>query len=269
MQSRGSQKFRAIFLAQKPGLPRVLPLAAPAHDLHLIGTRNRESMMKDAAPQTFYLKDYTPFGYEVEEVHLTFRLAPQSTRVLSRIRFAPRADAADKTFFLHGEDLKVIRTASTVPRSRPRLPRRASPVRCPMPPSPGKPRWRSARRPTPRWKGSTCRTACIAPNARPRASARSPGIPDRPDVMSPGSRCASKAMLPVQAFQRQPDRATATALPNGHDPWPKPAYLFALVAGDLVNHPDRFTTRSGKAGRSQHLGPARRRRTNAPSAWRR
>jgi aminopeptidase N len=29
-----------------------------------------------------------------------------------------------------------------------------------------------------------------------------------------------------------------------HDPWPKPAYLFALVAGDLVNHPDRFTTRS-------------------------
>jgi aminopeptidase N len=22
-----------------------------------------------------------------------------------------------------------------------------------------------------------------------------------------------------------------------HDPWPKPAYLFALVAGDLVAHP--------------------------------
>jgi aminopeptidase N len=31
-----------------------------------------------------------------------------------------------------------------------------------------------------------------------------------------------------------------------HDPWPKPAYLFALVAGDLVNHPGQFTTRSGR-----------------------
>jgi len=30
-----------------------------------------------------------------------------------------------------------------------------------------------------------------------------------------------------------------------HDPWPKPAYLFALVAGDLVAHSDTFTTVSG------------------------
>ncbi len=30
------------------------------------------------------------------------------------------------------------------------------------------------------------------------------------------------------------------------DPWPKPAYLFALVAGDLVARDDSFTTMSGK-----------------------
>jgi len=30
-----------------------------------------------------------------------------------------------------------------------------------------------------------------------------------------------------------------------HDPHPKPAYLFALVAGDLVNLHDTFTTKSG------------------------
>ena len=30
------------------------------------------------------------------------------------------------------------------------------------------------------------------------------------------------------------------------DPHPKPGYLFALVAGDLVAVPDRFTTRSGR-----------------------
>jgi len=31
-----------------------------------------------------------------------------------------------------------------------------------------------------------------------------------------------------------------------HDPWPKPAYLFALVAGDLVARSDSFTTSTGK-----------------------
>jgi hypothetical protein len=30
------------------------------------------------------------------------------------------------------------------------------------------------------------------------------------------------------------------------DPWPKPTYLFALVAGDLAKREDRFTTASGK-----------------------
>ncbi len=64
--------------------------------------------MKDAAPKTIYLKDYTPYGYVVESVHLTFRLAPTSTRVISRISFAPNPDATDRTFFLHGEDLSLI-----------------------------------------------------------------------------------------------------------------------------------------------------------------
>jgi aminopeptidase N len=31
-----------------------------------------------------------------------------------------------------------------------------------------------------------------------------------------------------------------------HDPWPKPSYLFALVAGDLVANLDSFTTMSGR-----------------------
>ena len=31
-----------------------------------------------------------------------------------------------------------------------------------------------------------------------------------------------------------------------HDPWPKPSYLFALVAGQLVANQDTFTTMSGR-----------------------
>jgi len=67
--------------------------------------------MRDAAPQTpsqtVFLKDYTPFGYDVRSVHLTFKLAPRATRVISKIVFAPKPEAADRAFFLHGEQLDL------------------------------------------------------------------------------------------------------------------------------------------------------------------
>ena len=63
--------------------------------------------MKDASPQTIYLSDYRPFGYMVEDVHLTFRLAPKTTRVISRISFTPNAEFPGE-FFLHGQDVKLI-----------------------------------------------------------------------------------------------------------------------------------------------------------------
>ena len=65
--------------------------------------------MKDA-PQTFYLADYTPFGWIVEDVHLTFRLAPNATRVISRIHFTPNTSGDQGTFFLHGEQRSMVRT---------------------------------------------------------------------------------------------------------------------------------------------------------------
>ncbi|MEC7964862.1 MAG: hypothetical protein VX201_16435, partial [Pseudomonadota bacterium] len=66
--------------------------------------------MKDAAPQKIYLSDYQVPNYLVDDVHLTFRLAPEATRVLSRITFRPNPDASSKDFFLHGEDLQLIST---------------------------------------------------------------------------------------------------------------------------------------------------------------
>ena len=51
------------------------------------------------------------------------------------------------------------------------------------------------------------------------------------------------------------------------DPFPKPSYLFALVAGDLVAVEDRFTTRSGPRRAAADLGPRRRRATAAPTPW--
>ena len=69
---------------------------------------NAGPAMRDAAPKTIYLKDYTPFGFDIDRVDLTFDLAPSATRVTARIAFRPKPDARDKRFFLHGEDLKLI-----------------------------------------------------------------------------------------------------------------------------------------------------------------
>src|SRR6056297_3208397 len=80
--------------------------------------------MKDAAPQTVRLADYTPFSHRVEDVHLTFRLAPRGTRVRARIRFAPNPQAAPTTtLVLQGEGLRARSTtvdgAAVVPEPCP------------------------------------------------------------------------------------------------------------------------------------------------------
>ncbi|HEY0311926.1 MAG TPA: aminopeptidase N [Allosphingosinicella sp.] len=77
-------------------------------------------------------------------------------------------------------------------------------------------------------------------------------FPDRPDVLTRYTvkLIADKALYPVLLSNGDP--VGQGNLPDGrhwaewHDPFPKPCYLFALVAGDLVANRDSFTTRSGR-----------------------
>lgn len=77
-------------------------------------------------------------------------------------------------------------------------------------------------------------------------------FPDRPDVLSRYKvrMAGDKAAFPVLLSNGNPvasgDNADSTHWAEWHDPWPKPSYLFALVAGDLVATRDQFTTRSGR-----------------------
>ncbi|WP_159981259.1 MULTISPECIES: aminopeptidase N [unclassified Novosphingobium] len=77
-------------------------------------------------------------------------------------------------------------------------------------------------------------------------------FPDRPDVLSTYSvrMSGDKAQFPILLAN-----GNCTATGEGedgthwaewHDPWPKPSYLFALVAGDLVANHDTFTTMGGR-----------------------
>ena len=77
-------------------------------------------------------------------------------------------------------------------------------------------------------------------------------FPDRPDILSRYTvrMEADAARYPVLLANGDP--VDAGALAGGRhyalwrDPFPKPCYLFALVAGDLAVNRDTFTTRSGR-----------------------
>ncbi|MES2753508.1 MAG: aminopeptidase N [Pseudomonadota bacterium] len=76
--------------------------------------------------------------------------------------------------------------------------------------------------------------------------------PDRPDVLSiyRVRMSADKGRYPVLLANGDPVAAgegtDGTHWAEWHDPFPKPSYLFALVAGDLQANRSAFTTRSGR-----------------------
>lgn len=200
--------------------------------------------MKDLTGKTIYLKDYAPPAYLVDEVHLTFALAPEATRVKSRIRFRPNPDSARRDFFLHGEELTLISAAIDGAPVTPDVTDEG--LTCPAPDAPFT--WEAEVEIAPARNtaleglymsnGMYC-TQCEAEGFR-----KITYYPDRPDVMSVFT-VRIESDLPVMLSNGNPGDS-GPGFAEWHDPWPKPAYLFALVAGELVNHPGAFTTRSGR-----------------------
>lgn len=77
-------------------------------------------------------------------------------------------------------------------------------------------------------------------------------FPDRPDILSRYSvkLTADKARYPILLANGDPveqgDLEGGRHWALWNDPFPKPCYLFALVAGDLACNADRFVTMSGR-----------------------
>lgn len=200
--------------------------------------------MREAAPKTIYLKDYKPFGYLVDEVHLTFDLAANATRVKSRIAFRPDPGTDERGFFLHGENLTLIRAAIDGQDMAPQI--TESGLTCTVPDAPFV--WEAEVEIDP--EGNTALEGLYMSNGMYCTQCEAEGFrkityyPDRPDVMSIFT-VRINGDLPVLLSNGNPT-GRGDGWAEWHDPWPKPAYLFALVAGDLVAHSDSFTTVSGK-----------------------
>ncbi len=204
--------------------------------------------MTDAtAPQPVFLSDYQPFTHLIETVRLVFHLSSFTTRVRATVRYVPNpARPGRHDLRLDGEGLRLITVAIdgralAVVADATGLTLPASDV----PDGPFdltteveiSPEANTALEGLYMSRGMYC-TQCEAEGFR-----KITFYPDRPDVMA-RFHVRIEADLPVLLSNGNPV-ASGPGWAEWDDPWPKPAYLFALVAGDLVAHSDRFTTSEG------------------------
>ncbi len=203
--------------------------------------------MRDDAPQPVRLADYRPFTHLIDSVSLVFRLAPSATRVVSRIAFRPNPASSGGDLVLDGEGLKLISARidgrpvePAVERGKLTVPAGALPD--------GPFTWEAEVEIDP--AGNTTLEGLYMSNGMYCTQCEAEGFrritfyPDRPDVMAPFT-VRIESDLPVLLSNGNPV-ARGEGWAEWHDPWPKPAYLFALVAGDLVARTDSFTTASGR-----------------------
>ena len=195
-------------------------------------------------PQTIYLKDYTAPAYLVDHVALEFDLHPTATRVRSTVKFRPNPDSSNSEFFLHGENLAFLSAYINGAAVTPIMSEAG--LTCNVPDGPFI--WQSEVEINPSANtelsglymsnGMFC-TQCEAEGFR-----RITYYPDRPDVMAPFD-VTIRSELPYALSNGEPMSSDGTTR-RWQDPWPKPAYLFALVAGEFQVVSDHFTTASGK-----------------------
>ena len=212
--------------------------------------------MAATTPNAIHLRDYTPPAFLIESVDLHFELdeAHTTVRARSRLRRNP-ASASIGPLVLDGQELELLSiyldgaalaagefavdadhlTIPTVPQAftlevETRI----------------RPRDNTALEGLYTSSGNFC-TQCEAEGFR-----KITYYLDRPDVMARFTTTivADQARYPV--LLSNGNLAASGRLEGGRhwarweDPFPKPCYLFALVAGQLVRIADRFRTASGR-----------------------
>lgn len=207
-----------------------------------------------AQPTAIHRKDYRAPDFRIETVELEFDLQPEATRVKSKLAIAPQTAGAPLK--LDGEDLELLSVAIDGRKLSPAdyaadehgltiatVPSAAFTLEIETRINP---------------KGNThlsglyqssgvyC-TQCEAQGFR-----RITYFPDRPDVMSiyrvtiRADKTANPVLLSNGNLVEEGSLSDGRHFAVWHDPFPKPCYLFALVAGDLAVNEDEFVTRSGR-----------------------
>ncbi|NJO37996.1 MAG: aminopeptidase N, partial [Rhizobiales bacterium] len=208
-----------------------------------------------------YLRDYRPPGYLIDTVFLDFQLGEASTEVEARLsvrrnpEIEPRPDGGAIPLVLDGEDLTLLAICLNGQRlPEPRYTANAETLTIHEVPERFTLEIITRIRPDKNTalEGLYVSNHIFCTQCEAEGFRKITYFLDRPDVMARyRTRIeADKAAYPV--LLANGNKVASGERPGGRhyavweDPYPKPSYLFALVAGDLALLEDRFVTRSGR-----------------------
>lgn len=211
-------------------------------------------MRTDTSP-AIYRKDYTPPSYWVHTVQMGFDLDPLATRVATRITLERNAGSAEKAIVLYGEEVELvqIRLNGKVLGTRDyalkdgvlRIPTTVSEITLDV---------ETLVRPD----KNTSLMGLYVSNGNFFTQCEAEGFreityfPDRPDVMAKYTVMlrADKKKYPVLLSNgnliEEGDLGDGRHYALWEDPFKKPSYLFALVAGQLVCQEESIKLKSGR-----------------------
>jgi aminopeptidase N len=207
-----------------------------------------------AAPSLIRREDYRPPDFLVHEVRLDFSLAPEATIVTATLHLE-RNGVHDRPLVLDGDELELMGVSIDATKLGKRG-YKLSDQSLTIPDCPDMFTLEVKTRINPAANsklmglyvsgGNFC-TQCEAEGFR-----RITFFPDRPDVLArytvrmEGDKAAYPVLLSNGNLAESGDLTKGRHFAIWHDPFPKPCYLFALVAGDLHANRDQFTTMSGR-----------------------
>ncbi|KAG2250349.1 hypothetical protein Bca52824_080485 [Brassica carinata] len=222
-----------------------------------VATESVPDKVEMDAPKEIFLKDYTKPDYYFETVDLSFSLGEEKTIVSSLIKVSPRVKGSSAPLVLNGHDLKLLAVKvegkllkegdyqlDSRHLTLPSLPAKESFVLeidteiYPHKNTSLDGLYKSSGNFCTQWEAEGFRKITF--------------YQDRPDIMAKYT-CrveADKSLYPVLLSNgnliSQGDIEGGRHFALWEDPFKKPCYLFALVAGQLASRDDTFTTRSGR-----------------------
>ncbi|HEY8026907.1 MAG TPA: aminopeptidase N [Burkholderiaceae bacterium] len=211
--------------------------------------------MRTDTPLAIYRKNYTAPHFHVETVELGFDLEPSATRVASRLTLRRNPAGANNTIELFGEELQLIQLRlNGKALSKRAYHMEGGLLQIPNAPDEVVLEIETLIRPD----KNTSLMGLYVSNGNFFTQCEAEGFrkityfPDRPDVMAKYMVMlrADKARFPVLLSNgnliEQGDLGDGRHYAKWEDPFKKPSYLFALVAGDLVCQEEHYKLKSGR-----------------------
>jgi aminopeptidase N len=214
--------------------------------------------MRTSQPQTIFLKDYRVPAFLVDHVDLRFELFEDGARVhcVLSMRRNPDSDYTGRSLELDGDSLTTLESVSldSNPLGKGAYEDRDDKLTLHEVPDQfnlGIVTWIEPQNNT-RLEGLYKSSGMFCTQCEAEGFRCITYFPDRPDVMARfRTRVeADKTRYPILLSNgndvEKGDLADGRHFVTWEDPFPKPCYLFALVAGDLVEKRDSFKTMSAR-----------------------